>query len=394
MRILQRNFILLGIALFVSISSAFAEPSYPIVIDGVFSDWTNVASYTDPVDDQHDTDHNGEFDTPAYVDHEDADLIEFKFTHDENNLYAYFKATGEIGRTQNSGSGTAGRYYVIVTIDVDNNNTTGYPLHEGGYYPTTNGYDMNMEVEFYDGAFNTGHYLNHGCLNNTEFLAAQVDQSNGIVDVRPGTYDYYTQWVWWDTLQSNPGEITLPDGNSTIIWVEDRGPVHQGIIEIALSPDKHEAEMIAPFRGFMKYPNNSPIMAIGKTIDVSFSLEASSELAVGGEWASDTADPINGYYLAGPTEDSDGDGMNDGWETLYGLDPGSAVGDDGASGDPDNDGYTNLQEFNASTDPGDSGSFPPATPVPSAGLRALLSLLVGTSILAIYRLRKSGVAAA
>ena len=146
MRILQRNFILLGIALFVSISSAFAEPSYPIVIDGVFSDWTNVPSYTDPVDDQHDTDHNGEFDTPAYVDHEDADLIEFKFTHDENNLYAYFKATGEIGRTQNSGSGTAGRYYVIVTIDVDNNNTTGYPLHEGGYYPTTNGYDMNMEV--------------------------------------------------------------------------------------------------------------------------------------------------------------------------------------------------------------------------------------------------------
>lgn len=279
------------------------EPIYRVSVDGDFSDWAAVPSYTDPADDQHDTDHNLEFDVPAYVDHEDVDLLEFKFTHDEDNLYAYFRARGVIGRTQSSSAGTAGRYYVIVTIDVDNDDATGYPLHEGGYYPTTPGYDMNMEVEFYDAAFNTGHYLNHGCLDNAEFLQAQMDQSNGWVNVKPGTYDWYTQWVWYDTPPGlNPAtygtEIILPTGEA-IYWVADRGPAYPGaILEIALSPDGHEAEMKAPFRGFMlDAPAGSPIMALGKTIDVSFSLEASSELALGGEWASDTADPIVGYVL-------------------------------------------------------------------------------------------------
>ncbi len=277
--------------------SVLAEPIHPITIDGTFQDWVDVPSRSDPVDDTHDTNHDGPFDVPVYVQHEDVDLVEFKFTHDEENVYAYFRATGVIGRTQHESAGKAGRYYIIVTIDVDSDDVTGYWLHEGGYYPTSAGYDMNMEVEYYNGAFNTGHYLNHGCLNETEFHAAQVDQANGIVDVRPGTYDWYTQWVWWDTPQGNPGEIVLPGGSSTIIWVEDKGPVYQGIIEIALSPDGHEAEMMAPFRGFMKYPDGTPVIALGRTINVSFSLEASGELAVGAEWASDTAEPISGYYL-------------------------------------------------------------------------------------------------
>jgi hypothetical protein len=45
-------------------------------------------------------------------------------------------------------------------------------------------------------------------------------------------------------------------------------------------------------------------MALGKTIDVSFSLEASGELAPGDDWASDTADPIVGYYLGVPEPSS------------------------------------------------------------------------------------------
>lgn len=278
-------------------SPAFAAPIHHITIDGDFGDWVGVAAYADPVNDTHDTDHSGQFDTPDYVQHEDVDLVEYRFTHDTNNLYAYFRATGQIGRTQSSEAGTAGRYYVIVTIDVDNDDATGYWLHEGGYYPTSSGYDMNMEVEYYDDAFNTGHYINHGCVDEAEFLAAQADQANGIVNVRPGSYDWYTQWVWWDTPQGNPGEIILPDGSNTIIWVEDRGPVYQGIVEIALSADGHEAEMKAPFRGFMNDAIGNPIMELGKTIDISFSLEASGQLAPGGTWASDTAEPIQGYYL-------------------------------------------------------------------------------------------------
>lgn len=280
---------------------AHGAPLRSIRVDGSFADWAGVPSFFDPADDQHDTDHDGPLDSPAYVNHPDVDLLEFKFAHDAENLYAYFRARGSIGRTQKAAPGRrAGRYYAIVTIDVDQDDATGYWLHEGGYYPTSNGYDMNMEIEWYDGAFNTGHYLNHGARNAAELAAAELDQRNGIVRVLPGSYDYYTQWVWFDDLS---GQVPLADGSgASITFVSDRGPVVKGVIDVALSADGSEMEMMAPFRGFMKDPQGRPIIALGKTLDVSFSLEASGELAPGavgnGIWASDTADPITGYYLA------------------------------------------------------------------------------------------------
>jgi hypothetical protein len=48
-----------------------------------------------------------------------------------------------------------------------------------------------------------------------------------------------------------------------------------------------------------------------------------------------------------PFLDSDGDGMPDDWESLYGLDP--FVND--AMEDPDGDGVTNIQEYRARTEP-------------------------------------------
>ena len=285
--------------------AALAEAIHYITIDGDFSDWAAVPSHYDLVSgpgvlhdgipDTHDTDHYEPGDVPVYVSHTNVDLVEFKFTHDAQNLYAWFRATGHIGRT---GSGAVrGRYYVIVTIDVDDNKTTGYPIHEGGYYPTSSGYDMNMEVEYYDGAFNTGHYLNHGARSEAELDAAMRDQTNGIVRVLPGTYNYYSQWVWFDSPSAGTHRLPPPDNSASITFVADRGPVYQGIIRIARSPDGHQAEMVAPFRGFMRDPAGNPIIALRKTINLSFSLEASGELT-GGDWASDTGDPIVGYYLS------------------------------------------------------------------------------------------------
>src|SRR5438105_527133 len=116
---------------------AAADPPRRITIDGKFEDWAAVPAHSDPANNEHDTAHKGRHDTPAHVDHPDVDLLEYKFTHDAENLYAYFKARGQIGRTQPKTPGEkAGRYYAIITIDVDQNEKTGYWLHEGGFYPT------------------------------------------------------------------------------------------------------------------------------------------------------------------------------------------------------------------------------------------------------------------
>jgi hypothetical protein len=306
-----------------AVSARGSQPR-DIVIDGSFTDWSAVPSYLDPENDEN-QDYHGDAppplsENPTYPDHADVDILEYKFAHDENNLYAYFRSRGVIGQTQQQGQGNgrAGRYYVIVTIDVDNDNTTGYELRDGGYWisphwPLSNGYDMNMEIEFFDGTFNTGHYINHGALNDTELPALEAQQKQGVVDVLPGSYDSYTQWVMFDDPMS--GDHDLGDGTS-ITFVADRGPVHQGIIRAALSPEGHELEMVAPFTGFMSYPGaggqrGDPIMALGRTIDIAFSLEHSGEMVVRPtdpdypvDWASDTAAPIVGYYLGVPEPSS------------------------------------------------------------------------------------------
>src|SRR5690606_9906789 len=53
-------------------------------------------------------------------------------------------------------------------------------------------------------------------------------------------------------------------------------------------------------------------------------------------------------------EDADGDGMPDGWEVRFGIDPTQ----NDANEDPDGDGFTNHEEFVAGSDPLDPNSNP------------------------------------
>ncbi len=270
-----------------------------ITIDGNFDDWADVpVAVTDPADDVHDTDWFSDgLSQPRPRRYSDVDVLEVKFTDDGENLFGYMRATGKIGRTSRSAAGQkAGRYYFIFTIDVDHDTVTGYRLAEGNYWPDSRGYDMNMEVEFYDGAFNTGHYINHEFVNEEELrYGREHDLPNGIVRLKPGSYDYYLEWVMFE--------------DSTYVEVSDRGPVYQGIIEIAVSPDSHEAEIKAPMWGFLKTPEGEPIIAPGKTIVVSASLEGSGELSeeavahgyrngTKSFWGSDTAEPFE-YTVSG-----------------------------------------------------------------------------------------------
>lgn len=280
---------------------ALVAAQHTITIDGDFSDWADVpVAVTDSVDDVHDTDGYPEGGQPAYVEYSDVDLLEVKFTNDAENLYGYMRASGVIGRTSSDtlGHSKKGRYYFIFTIDVDMNDTTGYRLEEGGYYPDSKGYDMNMEVEFYNGGYNTGHYLNHEYTSEADYNANwQQDLDNRVVRLGPGTYDWYSQWVMFP--------------NDSVVVVEDKGPVHHGIIEIAVSADGHEAEMVAPMWGFLNTPEGEPIIDTGQSIIVSASLEGSGELSEAAAnlgytpgsksvWGSDTADPFT-YEVIDPS---------------------------------------------------------------------------------------------
>ncbi len=274
-----------------------AEPVRQITIDGKFDDWKGVPAHKDAINNEHDTAHNKRDDQPEHVEHPDVDILEYRFAHDVENLYAYFKAKGVIGRTQVAAQGKqAGRYYAIVTIDVDDNENTGYWLHEGGFYPTSRGYDVNAEIEWYGGRLNTGHYINHACRDDQELAQAFLDQSAGqykkghpgpykagFVRLGPGTYKHYTEWVYHE--------------NDTLTFVRDKGPQTLGIIKGALSAEGHELEMVMPMKGFLVDQNGLPIVKLGRTINVSMSLEASGELAPGGKWASNTAAPIRRYVL-------------------------------------------------------------------------------------------------
>jgi hypothetical protein len=288
----------LGLSCWLALATVVsAEPPHRITIDGKFEDWANIPSHLDPAHNEHDTSHKGKTDIPQHVEHADVDLLEYKLTHDAENLYAYFRARGVIGRTRPGNFvAPSGRYYAILAIDVDHDERTGYWLHGGGFYPTSGGYDINAEIEWYGGKMNATPYINHCCVNNAELEQAFLDQSSGayekgvngpykpgFVRLREGTYRYYTEWVY------HP--------NHTITFVKDGCRRTLGTIQGALSRDGHELEMKIPMTGLLVDQHSKPLVNLGRKINASFSLEASGELAESRRWASNTGEPIRDYYL-------------------------------------------------------------------------------------------------
>eukprot|EP00456_Euglypha_rotunda_P030351 TRINITY_DN2365_c0_g1_i8.p1 TRINITY_DN2365_c0_g1~~TRINITY_DN2365_c0_g1_i8.p1 ORF type:complete len:257 (+),score=32.13 TRINITY_DN2365_c0_g1_i8:139-909(+) len=194
--------------------------------------------------------------------------------------------------------------------------TTGYWQHEGGYFPTSGGYDINFEIEFYNGTANSLHVINHGAVDNQTLYDAFYDQVNGTLRTAPGSYKYYPQYVLWDkgTMTDddkarcasinrtvapglNNGPHTLPNGEE-LCFVRDKDP-GPFIGKMRFAQNTYELEMQAPFDVFMKKANGEPNIALGMYLDISFALETSGEYSTpAGEWASDATIPIRYYYLA------------------------------------------------------------------------------------------------
>jgi len=309
-----------------------------IIIDGNFDDWSNVRSYSDPQDnidgtvyqespwfpslkipDCHASDSGEQTYIPKHIYNPNIDIVEFKITHDDTSLYVYYRVaeSGVIGKTSvgsdgfdsnNSSKPSAGRYYIITTVNIDMNDTTGYWLNGGGYYPTAPGFDGNFEIEFYNGTYNQDYYLDHAANNDNEtsFLKEENKQNKFIF--RPSVYSYYTEYIYWkhnptqDEIErclDGPYELPHPYNNTYICFTEDCAPgPFNGIINYARSEKGNEFEIRAPFEGFLLNKDTGlPTLQLGMTINISLSLETTPEYSSPQEWCSDTAPTIQ-YTLS------------------------------------------------------------------------------------------------
>jgi 3',5'-cyclic AMP phosphodiesterase CpdA len=93
-----------------------------------------------------------------------------------------------------------------------------------------------------------------------------------------------------------------------------------------------------------------PVALEGTRVDLGPDLDADADGLLLAEELRLGTDPANA--------DTDGDGLDDGWEVRMRLDPLAATGPNGPDGDPDGDGLTNRQERAAGSDPRDDASPP------------------------------------
>ena len=156
------------VAVFVATRPAAVRsaPMTAITIDGRFDDWSGVPYYPDPHDlpdgstlqddlaDVHTTNcTDTRFDKPLHVYHPPCDLLGMRITHDADGFYGYFRAAGDM-RAQSlctahttpnkcHGADRCGRTYIQMGFDMDNNVSTGYCLWQGGYNPSSCGWDVH-----------------------------------------------------------------------------------------------------------------------------------------------------------------------------------------------------------------------------------------------------------
>jgi hypothetical protein len=313
-----------------------------ITIDGNFDDWLNVRSYSDPKDniegtvyhespwfpslqipDCHDTDSTEPTDIPKHIYNPNVDIVEYKIAHDDTSLYIYYRVAdgGVIGKTSvgpgrfennDPSKPSAGRYYIITTINIDMNSTTGYWLHGGGYFPTAPGFDGNFEIEFYNGTYNQDYYLDHAANNDDETNYLKVENRQNKFIFLPSVYGYYTQYIFWKQVPTpdetkrcleGPYQLTYPYNESYICFTKDEAPgPFNGIITYGRSQKGNEFEMRAPFQGFLINKDTGlSTLQLGMTINISLSLETSPEYSLPQEWCSDTATTIQYTLSSGDT---------------------------------------------------------------------------------------------
>lgn len=247
-----------------------------IAIDGKFDDWRNVAG----VDDRRG-------DSVPYLDYvPDVDLLEFKVAHDDEHIYLYARVAGQVGRSHPNG----GRSYFYAYMDVDQNAGTGFlPSRDDEcYYGVDIGDDCEVQFEFVNNAFRKAFYGFCGLGGDDHVLQQKVTigkSQYGRLDANGVERAHYkSEYIYRDGITEITEDLKLGTSDS---------------IQVAVSPDGREVEVVSDLTGFLKDPNGRPTVKLGQTIDVAAGMECDSKAYLGKtKWAADSTSAIRGYQLS------------------------------------------------------------------------------------------------
>ena len=250
-------------------------PPAKIVIDGNFDDWRNVAGVDDP-----------RGDVVPYLEYvPDVDLLEFKVSNDDENIYLYARVAGQVGRSISD----RGCSYFYAYMDVDQNAGTGFlPTRDDDcYFGVEIGDDCEVQFEFVDSVFRKTFYGFCGIGGDANVLKQEVtlgkSQYGRIDENGQERANYKSEYV----LRGGATEIT-----------EDFKLGTSDTIRLAVSPDGREVEVVSSLAGFLKNLEGRPTLAVGQTIDVAVGMECDGKRFQGKQrWAADSTRPIRGYQL-------------------------------------------------------------------------------------------------
>lgn len=90
---------------------------------------------------------------------------------------------------------------------------------------------MNHECEYFNGSFNQATFLDHGAFNEETLKVNFAANRNGTMILAPATYNYYTEYIYWDTKPTADeasrcldGPYKLPGQDVLICFSLDKAP--------------------------------------------------------------------------------------------------------------------------------------------------------------------------
>jgi len=274
----------LALLIFISLLSpgtSVPAPISEITIDGDFSDWEGVPGVTDEI---------GDISKPG------TDIVEFKFAHDESHLYAFSRHAGPI-ESEDAGKGGQGRLYLIVMMDVDRSQDTGWipGRDDPGCYVGIfigNDFEWQIEMDWNDSknAYDMQKVYGYGGAGT--LAENEQDLLDGVVDVGP------TQGRYDDKAQYKIIGPNIPD--DIRITYDLKNPLHDPnenvMMDYAFSDDRTMVEMSTDFRAFLRNSSGEQNIRLGIAIDVAMACESSPWNPCG-----DGSPTIFNYVLEGTT---------------------------------------------------------------------------------------------